>query len=278
MAVGGQNNYPSLNEIANLVRSLVNDDKAGATGTPGEGQILTNSSVTLQNLMNSAIRETYRDVRIMGQPTLIKDNVLLLGLTPVNSPLGVGAPNPATQVSIQYVGYFDGLEYNADLALPGDLILPLEVWWRQSGTNFPFAKVPQATGPLRSRYQSILPGQWEWRQDGIWLNGSIVSIDARLRYISTFVNLASPNIDWTNTFVPILDSQEAIADKIVLRYQRRQMAFSPDLAAVIPDLITQADRSMLRLRQQVTRTRQKINFQIRPFGGGARAARANYLF
>jgi hypothetical protein len=65
MAIGPQNNYPSLAEIANLARSKVNDDKAGATGTPGEGQILTNSSVTLQNFMNSAIRDTYRDVRIM---------------------------------------------------------------------------------------------------------------------------------------------------------------------------------------------------------------------
>ncbi|MFP5230774.1 MAG: hypothetical protein ACLGXA_24420 [Acidobacteriota bacterium] len=277
MAVGGQNNYPSLNTIANLVRSLVNDDKAGATGTPGEGQILTNSSVTLQNLMNSAIRETYRDVRIMGQPTLIKDNFILYGLTPVNSPLGVGAPNPATQVSLQFVGYFDGLEYNSNLALPGDLILPLEVWWRQSGTNFPFVEVPESTGPLRSRYQSIPPGQWEWRQDGIWMNGSIVPIDARLRYISTFVDLAAPNIDWSNTFVPIMDSQEAIADKIALRYQRRQIAFSPELAEVIPDLIAQAKRSTLALAQQVTRTRQKIDFQIKPFGG-PRAARANYLF
>jgi hypothetical protein len=268
IAVGGNNTYPSLAEIANLVRSLVNDDKPGATGTPGEGQILTNSSVTLQNLMNSAIRETYRDVRISGQPTLIKDNFLLLGLTPVNSPLGVGAPNPATQVSIQYVGYFDGLEYNADLALPGDLIAPLEVWWRQTGTNFPFGEVPQSTGPLRSGYQTIGPGEWEWRQDGIWLNGSIIQIDIRLRYESTFVDLAAPNIDWTNTFVPILDSQEAIADKIVLRYQRRQMAFSPDLAAVIPDLISQAERSMQRLRQQVTRARQKINFGVKPYSGG----------
>lgn len=278
MATGGQTNYPSLNDVANLVRSLCNDDKQGATGTPGEGQILTNTSVTLINLMNSAIRDTYRDVRITGQPTLIRDNYLFLGVTPVNSPLGVGVPNPATQVSLQYVGYCDGLQYNANLALPGDLILPLELWWRQNGTDWPFVEMPEAQGALRSGFQTINPGRWEYRGDAIWFNGSVVPIDLRLRYISTFVSVAAPNINWSTTYIPILDSQEAIADKIVTRYQRRQMAFSPDLQAVIPDLVTQEQRSMLRLKQQVARSRQKIDFRMRAFGGGTRAGRSQYLF
>jgi hypothetical protein len=33
----------SLETIMNLVRSLVNDTQAGATDTPGEGQILTDN-------------------------------------------------------------------------------------------------------------------------------------------------------------------------------------------------------------------------------------------
>ena len=93
MPIGGLANYPSLQVIANLVRSLVNDDKAGATGTPGEGQILTNSSVTLQNLMNSAIRDTYRDVRIMGQPTLIKD-LKLIPVAPAKFAARTGGHEP----------------------------------------------------------------------------------------------------------------------------------------------------------------------------------------
>ena len=196
MAIAGQNNYPSLEQIANLARSLVNDDKAGATGTPGEGQILTDSSITLQNLMNSAIRETYRDIRIMGQPTLIKDNYVLYGLTPVNSPLGVGVANPAVQVSLQFVGYFDGLGYNNLLALPGDLILPLELWQRHSiddSSSLPFAEVAQSTGALQPRMQTQWLGQWEWRTDGIWMNGATQLIDVRLRYIATYADLASPD-------------------------------------------------------------------------------------
>jgi hypothetical protein len=89
--------------------------------------------------------------------------------------------------------------------------------------------------------------------------------------------LAAPNIDWTNTFVPIMDSQEAIADKIALRYSRRLA--SAESQALIPDLIAQAEKSICRLRQQVTRARQRIDFQVRLHGNGdGRGLRNNYLY
>ena len=272
MPTGGQNNYPSLMEIANLVRSFVNDDKRGATGTPGEGQILVNSGVTLPNFMNSAIREFYREIRIMGQPTLIKDNYILYGLTPVNSPLGVGVANPAVQVSLQFVGYFDGLGFNPNLALPADLILPMELWQRQSinaPSMNPFGPVNQATGALQPRMQNIWLGEWEWRTDGLWMNGATQLIDIRLRYIATYVDLAqpTPTIDWTNTFVPVMDSQEAIADLISVRYARR---LGGDTLA---DAEAQAKSSVFKYRQQVVRDRQLIDY-TRPIYGQGRAGSA----
>jgi hypothetical protein len=274
VATGGLAGYPTLGTIANLVRSEVNDDKQGATGTPGEGQILTNSSITLQNFMNSAIRETYRDIRIMGQPTLIKDNYILLGLTPVNSSLGVGAISPATQVALQFQGYFDGLTSNANLTLPNDLILPLEMWERQNGTNGNFAPMRQATGALPGRNQAEWLGEWEWRTDSIWMNGATQTRDVRLRYIATFVDLAGPAIDWNTTYVPILDSQEAIADKIAVRYTARLGGDSLQYA------IAKANTSISKLRQQVTRDRQMIDYQRPTYGGAAGMAGnpANFLY
>lgn len=259
-------------EIADLVRSFVNDDKKGATGTPGEGQILVNSGVTLPNFMNSAIREIYREIRIMGQPTLIKDNYILYGITPVNSPLGVGVANPAVQVSLQFVGYFDGLGYNADLALPADMILPLEVWQRQSinaPSSMPFGMIPEATGALSPRMQNIWMSEWEWRTDGLWMNGATQLLDLRMRYIATYANLAqsAPTIDWDNTFVPVMDSQEAIADRITVRYARRLGG------AQLADAQQQAKESIFKLRQQVTRSRQGIDYQ-RPIYGSGKAGNA----
>jgi hypothetical protein len=267
--IGGLTAYPSLQEIADLVRTLVNDDMPGATNTPGEGQILTNASVTLINLMNSAIRETYRDCRIMGQPTLIRDNYILEGLPPVNSNLGVGVMNPAVQVALQYTGFYDGLQMWSQWLLPQDMILPLELWERQAGTQNPFGLMRQSTGALAPRNQTYALGEWEWRGDEIWMNGATESRDVRLRYVATYADLAATGIDWTQTYVPISDSQEAIADKIAARYTARlggaQQAYAQQ----------RADRSILRLRQQVTRSRQEIDFQRPSYGNGAASMAGN---
>lgn len=270
MAIGAANNYPSLDDIAGLVRTFVNDDKKGATGTAGEGQILTNTSITTSRLMASAIRETYRDCRIMGDTVLVKDNYLLT-LPPVNSSLGSGVMNPAVQVSIQNVGYFDGLMMWPNLVLPSDFYLPLEMWERQSGTNNPFGMMNQSSGALAPRNQTQTLGDWEYRSDGLWMNGATQERDIRLRYIAQMPNiiLPSPHMDWTNTFVPIKDSQEAIADKISLRYARR---LGGD---VLADVQAQAKSSITALRQQVTRARQMINFERPAYGGGAAGAAGN---
>ena len=263
MPVGGQGSYPSLELIANLTRVLVNDDKAGATGTPGEGQILTDSSTTLQNLLNSAIRDTYRDVSISGQPTLIKDNYILPALPPVNSSLGVGVQNPAVQVAIQFAGYFDGLEMWPNLTLPADLIYPMQMWERQTGTsNLPFGPMRESTGALRSRLQVQWLGEWEWRTDGIWMPGATLPRDVRLRYISTYPDLAFPNVNFNTTYVPILDSQDAIADKISVVYARRLGG------TALADAMMAAKASIFKLKQRITRDRQKIDYQRKPYGGG----------
>ena len=273
MAVGPSSNFPSLLDIANLVRSFVDDDKRGATGTPGEGQILVNLSsgltpaqlpqfVTLTNFMNSAIREVRREVGIMGQPTFIRDNYLLIGLPPVNSSLGVGAMNPAVQQSLTFSGFFDGLEINPDFLLPADMLQPLELWERLTGTQNPFSEIHQSTGALRPRDQINALCDWEWRGNAIWFNGAIQSRDVRIRYIAALASLAASSIDWSQTFVPIPDCQEAVADKIAVRYGRRLGSTQ------IQDLVQQADRSMLRLRQTYARARQRIDNRRPMYSGG----------
>lgn len=254
--------YPTLATIANLVRSLVNDD-----GLDGAGRILTNKSVTLQNFMNSAIRDLYRDLRIMGDPALIKDNYIINGLPPLNSPSGVGVPNAEIQVSLSQSGYFDGLQLWPNYTLPSDMIMPLEMWQRQNGTSLNFTHLPQANGPLTPNNQGLGFGKWEWRNNQIWMNGSIIPIDLRLRYISTYIDLAEPNINWDYTYVPITDSQDVIADKVVVQYCFR---LGGDALA---DARLNAKQSLLKVKQQSARVRQKINITP-PIYGHNRAENA----
>ena len=278
MPIGGNAPYPALSVIANLARSKVNDDKAGTTGTPGEGQILTNSSVTLQNFMNSAIRDTYRDIRIMGQPTLIGDNYILYNLPPINSPLGVGVPNPAVQQALQFSGFFDGLLNWPNFTLPFNMLYPLEMWERPStglSSGTPFSLMKQSSGALCPRQQQQWLGEWEWRSDGLWMHGATQYKDIRLRWIFTFADLATPAIDWTQTYVPIADSEDAIADKIAVLYCARLGG------AALADARMDAKMSIFKLRQQVTRDRQMIDNQ-RPAYGNNQAGQAgnpaNFLY
>ncbi len=266
MPITSANNYPSLGEIGDLVRSMVNDDKKGLTGTAGEGQILTNNSVTLINFMNSGLRYIYRKIRIMGRPTLIRDNYLWLGLTPVNSSLGIGVPNQAVQVSIQNVGYFDGLGFNSSFILPTDMLYPLEMWQRTTGSNS-FAPLNQAEGALAPRNQGVGLGQWEYRDDGIWMNGSVQTMDARLRYVATFQALDNANVDWDNTFIPITDCEEALANYIVYLYAKR-LASQGSAQVMLPQLKADAMSSISDLRQMNARQRQHIDYQMKSFGEG----------
>ena len=96
----GGGSYPSLLDIANYVRALVNDSQAGLTDTPGEGQIFTDNpavSPFVQPMINASIREVYRELRNIGAPTLIKDNIIITGLTPIWGANGLGLPDPAVQ-------------------------------------------------------------------------------------------------------------------------------------------------------------------------------------
>jgi hypothetical protein len=187
----------SLATIMNLVRALVNDSQAGATGTPGEGQVFTNNpaiSPFTQPFLNSSIRELYRELRNAGQPTLVKDNIIITGLTPVNSPAhGPGQPDPAVQVYLGFGGYFDGVEINSDLVLPDDVINVERVWERQTGTENSFTPMQQPQFGLPSRLQQTLFAEWEWRNDNIWMVGSTETRDLRLRYWAALPQFFSPN-------------------------------------------------------------------------------------
>jgi hypothetical protein len=94
------------------------------------------------------------------------------------------------------------------------------------------------------------------------MNGSTLPMDIRIRWEFTFVDRATPNINWDETYIPILDCQEAVADNISLRYARRLGG------AILEDAKQQAKLSVFALRQQVTRARQGINYQRPIFRGG----------
>ena len=254
----------SLLTIMNLVRALINDSQAGATATPGEGQVFTDNpaiSPFTQPFLNSSIRELYRELRNVGQPALIKDNIIITGLTPVNSPTyGLAAADPAVQVYLGVNGYFDGVTINPDLLLPGDMVAPERVWERETNSNNPFLPMTQPQFGLSSRFQTPALGQWEWRNEAIWMCGSTQTRDLRLRYYCALPQYFSSTLDFAATCIPIIDCADAVAYKTAVKYAT--MLGSPGLA----DLKIDAAEQMRQLKLTHVRRQQSIDFNRIVYG------------
>jgi hypothetical protein len=257
------NGDTSFATIMNLVRSLCNDTQAGATGTIGEGQIITNdpniSPFTLP-FLNSAVRALYRESRNIGDAALIFDNYIIPGITPVNGANGLAQPDPATQVFVSQNGYFDGTQMWPNLALPSNTLYMERVWERQTNTNNSFVPMRQEQSGLGSRPQQPTLVEWEWRNYQIWMVGSTQTNDLRLRYWGSLPTFFSPTLDFASTYVPIIDSADAMAYKVAVMYSR--MLGTPGL----PDLINEAKEQMHQLKNAIVRRTQATDYQRKPYG------------
>ncbi len=265
----------SLLNICNLVRALINDSQAGATGTPGEGQVFTDDpsiSPFVQPLLMSGVRALYRELRNVGDPSMVYDNYIISGVTPVDGAYGLAQPDPATQVNISQNGYFDGTQIWPDLALPNNMLYLERVWERQSGTSNTFTEMTQSQFGLNSRPQQPTLMEWEWRNYQLWMVGSTQTNDLRLRYWGSLPTYYSPTLDFATTYVPIIDCTDAVAYKVAVMYAR--MLGSPGLA----DLVGEAKEQMFQLKNAVTRRAQSIEYTRVPYGNYSNSDTNNSYF
>ena len=264
--------YPSLQTVMDLVRVYQNDWQSGLTGTPGEGQITTNNSPQVIPALNAAIREMYRKLRNVGNPTLIRDNVLIN--LPANAATG---PNIQTYLSQQ--GYFDGVTLQANPKLPSDLLYPLELWEQQTGAGTPFVPMsaPQAGLPPIWN-QGLSLSVYEWRggasytagtngQDALWFWGAICPITIRLRYQASLTQFLNPYptypLVFSSTFVPLMDCEDYLALAVAFKIARSISGMTPP----VTDLKADMDAALNDLRIAITRRMQEIEFHRPSYAG-----------
>lgn len=248
----GLEGVPSLQSICDLYRSIVND-----TFDNGAGQINTDTAPWMKPFLNSAIRDLYSDLRIVGDMKVVKDNFIINGIPPV--PAG----NPETQVAITYAGYYNGTSWNPDLLLPPDLMWLNKVWQRPSGTAGTFHPMSIAPDGLSGVYQGNSLGHYEVRGNNeLWFNGALLATDIRLRYVAVFPDIIGDEIDFNTTYVPIQDCTNAVAFKMVAYYAQR---LSPDQFALAE---SQATKFTKKLVSESVLNSQTKEFSRIPFGGG----------
>lgn len=206
--------YPTVAQVFDIARIGANDTFAGATNTPGEGRILVNEfEPVMLNFLNLAIAHYVRDLENGGVPSPVqRQEAILTPLTPINSASGVGVPNPGVQQYLGFNGFFDGLNLNTGLTLPANMLSPIKLYQRTSGTGLTFQEMFQAPDGLASLYQDFQLGNWEWRQDALYFNGSLVTMDLRLRYTGSavFIPTTTLPVNFPTTLINLQDSAEAL--------------------------------------------------------------------
>ena len=258
--VGGNIRYPSLSSLAALFRAQINDSFSGTAGVPGEGLIMFNQNPDLLTFMDSAIRDTYSDLRNVGDPALILDNYILRNIPPL------AAADPTVQVSLSYAGYFNGFTWSNLWTLPISCERVERIWERWSNTDEAFCPMQPAPFGLPGAVQTQRMGVWEMRQNAVWMPGCLAAVDLRLRCRITFPDFSAfnPNtIDFDTAYVPILSCQNAIVAKMLVLYAKR---FDP---SQLQWAIAEDERMIGKLRLEVVRQMQNTENQRIQYGDAA---------
>lgn len=162
--------YVSIETVANLIRVLVNDAIYSSAG-----EILVDGGTLLFPLMNDSLEWMGGELLNSGVDTFTKETILtgVTAVTPVD---------PGVQVNISDTGYFDGTLNHAQPQVPTDLLNPIFMWERTTGSTETWVEMEERADGLPSVVQSTRLKMWEWRGDSIYMPGATASEDLRLRY------------------------------------------------------------------------------------------------
>ncbi len=294
--IGGNQRYPSLQGICDLFRAQINDTFSNSMGSGtgqggGGGLVMNDTNPDILVLLNAACLDTFAELRNVGSPELILDNWIVSGLPALTQ------PDASVQVALGYAGYFDGYQWHPQWTLPIGLSRILAVNQRVTNSvdgrgdrgadarrgrdgrsnrcgcrcpagasGFAFGECHHYPAGIPGALQGLLMSGWEMRQGALWLSGCLSEIDLRIRCRITFppfLSTAARVIDFSTAYVPILESLNAIADKMLVRYARR---FAPELLPVAKDA---EQESMGKLRLESVRERQSAENERGEFGAAA---------
>jgi hypothetical protein len=232
MPVVGSTAYNTAGQITALVRSLLND---------AAGNLFTDA--VLLPYVNSAYRKVQRALANIESGSFLSDNVLLVVTA-------VAQADASAQVSITDATAPPN-------QLPTDLLVPMKLWERASGSSDDFIEMTDLTGHdgLPSEPQTQMLRYWEWRADGLYFLGATRDTQIRLRYQKSYPDL-------TDATSPVLvrHAQEAIAYAAAAmagaaRGAPQAERWDGAAADAIEDLIVRATQR----EQQTTRRRRPFS-------------------
>lgn len=247
--------YDSAENVLQLARTMANDAALSIAGN-----ILSDTQPYVFVMLDGAYRYLRKLLTANGVNTFSK-YAIVTGLTAVQAPGGI--VDPTIQVQLSYTGYNDGVTNHNPPVLPPDLLEPLEIWERQSGTQNRWNVVAPASDSINTSTQTATFGEWDWETDILYLPGATLSNDLKIKYLYKMPMLTDPT-----SVVLIKDSMEALAALFVSAAARSRGG-----QAVAADYDLQG-RNFVKLMVSQTARRENYNTFVRkPFrsrGGGRR--------
>src|SRR6267142_1543227 len=219
------------------------------------GDVLTDTAPFTMQFAMIAYEAVQKQLAILGVEVNV-DYFWVIGLPtmPINDPEGrLVLYDAGTAIT-----YPNGLNSSSAMVpqLPVNLVLPLKLWERQTGTtNYPSA-MKQRNGGLNTMTQQTFLVDWEWVADSIQFRGSLQSQDIKIKGEKHLAPIAS-----VNDPVPIRGATNAVAWELA-------SAFALSRGSPIAAGMDKAGQDEIFALQQLSvRRRQRKHSRRRPYRG-----------
>lgn len=194
------NPYPTINAIMDVARARVNDMMNDTSG-----DLLSNDAPYSQTYLSAAWHWYQDKCADAGVETLIKE-IVLYGLP------ATASNDPADKAHVTWMGCSDGVNQFETPALPQDLIQPLSVWRRQSGTQAPFQLMTQAKDGLPTCFDYTV---YDWRDDGMYYYASNYTQDFQIRYSAYRAELL---LSQPLSLVPMMRCENCLGARVAFEF------------------------------------------------------------
>ena len=173
------------------------------------GDILKDSQPFTQQMANSAWLRLQQYLANLGFTRLIDE--VIISAVPV-----CASSDPASQCWIDWTGFYDGTQLWVNYAFPEKCSFPLKVWDRVSGFNSGWGEpLHVLMDGLPATFKYPRNGIAEWRNDKLYIPGTTVPVDLRIRYAQFFPFFETQgDTQWYQQPVPIVGCLDALADYI----------------------------------------------------------------
>lgn len=247
MPVVGSSAYESFATAATFVKSLLNDQPGNVYGIG-----VSTPKVDLIPYMSMAYRKIYRAVQnSAGETFIVDDDLFTVTAISVDSSARVVISDTTSP------------------QLPVDLVYPLNLWERASGSSDDFVPMTDlsAKGGLPSVPQTTSLLYWEWRTDGLYFMGATQDRQVRLRY----VKVPADPVDGTSSLL-VRNTADAVAYfTAALCGAARGAPNAEQWDAAGEDALDALIRGLVLRDQKVVRRRQ-------PYGRRASSGRYGWWF